>query len=784
MKIFRATLILGIALAISSNVYGQLDVLADAAEAAESIKIESLETTYDQELQIARAKGDVKIRYGDTLIEAREAEYHMATGDIFARDQVTIYRGGKIFHGEEAVYNTNTGVIVASGLRSGLDPLYFETGEVTLQADDTDVILTENTIITTHDAEKPNYKIKARKINIYPDEYIVFKNATVIIGGVPIAWLPFLAQPMDDELGYLFTPGYSDAWGPYILNQYGFLVGEHTLATAHVDYRAERGLAGGIELESMRHKNTEEFGRIEFYYAADDGFALDTGGNPRIAPDVDRERWRLDVEHRVYLPGPEKSSLYLDIDINKLSDRFFMLDFFPGEVRQDPSPDNIINLVKNHPRGTLSVLGRYQLNDFFRTDVRSPEIALDLIRQPIGNSNVFFEGELSYSVLEERLGAPERDFSTTRAQIARDRFDRLDSGLLDPSVIRFDPAEEADLLGQLDRLLDERSFNRLNGYGQLVYPMQYGGWLNLVPRAGIGYTDYASVTGNGSTISQFDRTMVHAGLDASVKFSKVYSNVHSERFGIEELRHIFQPYVRYSWIDNDPLTSDFPRIDRLTPSTKLRPLDPTRFTATDSFDDWNIVRVGAFNRLHTRRNEGSYPWLDVNTYAEFYAEDPEFDRDRSNLFNEVRWTPLPWLALFADTQIPFGDKLEFTEMNTYALVQPLRNFQFTAGHFYLQDHPFFLDSSNVRFTTYTRINDNWGFGTAHFYEFENSTMQLQQYTVHRDLTSFTAAFGAQLRDNGVGDDELGVVFSMTLKAFPRLGLPVDFVGNNNPGSGR
>jgi len=59
-------------------------------------------------------------------------------------------------------------------------------------------------------------------------------------------------------------------------------------------------------------------------------------------------------------------------------------------------------------------------------------------------------------------------------------------------------------------------------------------------------------------------------------------------------------------------------------------------------------------------------------------------------------------------------------------------------------------------------------------------LELQQYTLHRDLSSWTAAIGAQVRDNRV-QDEFSFIFSLTLKAFPRVGLPVDFVGTNGIG---
>jgi hypothetical protein len=181
-----------------------------------------------------------------------------------------------------------------------------------------------------------------------------------------------------------------------------------------------------------------------------------------------------------------------------------------------------------------------------------------------------------------------------------------------------------------------------------------------------------------------------------------------------------------------------------------------------------------YNRLQTKRNGGTYPWFDLNTFVDFFGEDPEYNRKVSNLYNEMRWSPLPWLSANVDSQLPLGGDFDFTELNSYLTFQPMRNFRFTLGHFYLRDHPYFFDSNNTRVTTYTRLNDNWGFGTAHFYEAASHSMQLQQYTIHRDLSSWTAALGAQIRDNR-GQDELGVVFSLTLKAFPRIGMPTDFL---------
>lgn len=748
----------------AAGVWAQLEFLKDQKPVPGTpVQIRSLETSYDSELGVIRARGEVEMVYGDATVLADEADYHQSTGDVFARGDVTIIKLGELVRCAEAVYNVNTGVIVATDMRGGVGPIFFQTGEVTLPSNDVDVIRMKQTMVTTNDSQAPSWGITARKINIFPNKRVEFQNATMKLAGMPVAYIPYFVQPMEGELGYYATPGYDDAWGAYLLNQYGFMIQDKVLATTHLDLRSERGFAGGIDLQTMKHKGSPYFGRFQAYYANDNNPDLNFTGDPRPAG-IDPNRYRLNVQHRVYIPGPDESSLFLDIDINKLSDEMFYLDFFPGEFVKDPKPENLLNLVQEHPRGTLSILGRFQLNDFFTTDTREPEIALDFTRAPIFNSNLFYEGNTSYSVLKERLGSSDR----------RDILDRIQElNDLGPAATSAD----LDLLGNLTRKLDESGYNRFDTYHQLVYPINVHDGISLVPRAGVGYSNYDNIRGDGYADASKDRTYAHAGVDASMKFSKDFPNVKNRALGLDQLRHILQPYARYSWVAADDLGTDFPSIDRLALSTKLRPLDVTRFTGIDDLKNWNIMRLGLSNHFLTRRNNGSFPWLSMNTYMDFFlGQDPDFNRHYSNLFNELTWNPLPWLTAGVDAQFPVGGNGQsFTEVNSYLHFQPTRRFEFQLGHFFLQDNPFFEDSNSIRITTYTRLSDTWGFGTAHYFEMQRDLLQLQQYSIHRDFESWTAMFGAQVRDNDTVKD-WGFLFSLTLKAFPRLRLPVDFVG--------
>ena len=156
-----------------------------------------------------------------------------------------------------------------------------------------------------------------------------------------------------------------------------------------------------------------------------------------------------------------------------------------------------------------------------------------------------------------------------------------------------------------------------------------------------------------------------------------------------------------------------------------------------------------------------------------FIEDPEGEREFSNLYNDARWQPLPWLGVGVETQFPIAsDGSGFTEFATYLNYQPTDYFDLRLGYRRLNGHPVLVDSNRIDLMTYTRLNENWGIGTRHGLEMDDSTLEYQQYTIHRDLGNWVAGMGISTRDNRI-DQEYGLVFSLTLKDFPSVSLPFE-----------
>ncbi len=749
--------------------FAQFDVLREKLESLGGLQIDSTKMNILPDGTGVAMDGNFRLKSDTMEAYADKAEFLSESNTLKFSGDVSIYKDGLLYRGDRAIYNTESGELDASDMRSSAEPLFFNARHLQTRSKEISLIDAEGATFTTEDAEDPGFTLDAEKVTIYPEERIVFHDLKVRAGKVPVFYLPYLSQPLQEEMGYTFTPGYRSNLGFFLLNQYGTTIGDHSIIKFKLDGYASRGLGLGFDIESRRAKTspTNNFGKFKFYWVNDSSPDTNNTFTSSSREGLDSNRYRIGLQHRVYLPGPEESSTYLDLDVTKLSDNYFLEDFYTWEYRDDPQPDNIVSLIKHHERGELSLSARFRANDFYQTDTRSPELALDMVRQPIFDSGFFYTGTTSYGILKEELG----DIDEVRL---RDRARKLDDTLADPVLAAaIDPAGTLTTLDDLRARLVEAEFNRFHTYHELLLPKTIGGVLSIVPRAGVGYTNYSAISGTQPP-ENTGRAIAALGLDTSAKFSKVYDDVTMPSLGIDGLRHVVQPYANYSFVNADPQGKQFKGIDRLALSTRPRSLDVANYTAIDSLQDWNLVRLGVYNRLQTKRNGTTMNWLSANTYFDAFVEDPEFDRDFSNLYQDIEWNPLPWMRAELGAQIPvFGDDADFSEINTRLTFMPTDFLDFTIGHRFLQDHPFFQDSSLLDFRVYARINENWGISAYERFELDDSVLETQQYSIHRDLTSWVAAFGAVIRDNR-GEKDYGLLFSLTLKEFPSVRLPVDF----------
>jgi LPS-assembly protein len=703
------------------------------------------ETTYENGL--ATARDNVAIHIGNTDIYADYAQYNPATHDVELRGHVRIYRDVSLYITESGVYNTETKKLRAATGRTESEP-YFLTGAHVTSISDDGYLIHDGTF-TTHDSPKADFRLHAQKIRLYEGDRVIFTNVTAYVGKVPIFWWPYLYQSLDREFSFAVSPAYYSPWGPSLLTEVTFPITDDIEARLRLNYYGRRGPAIGFEPIINYGKDESSTAKIKTFFIEDQNPDINQTNIPRQG--VSDSRYRVSLEDRTNFTD----DIYGIANITKLSDQYVMQDFFQGEFRLDPVPDNVVALTKTDPFYTLTAIERFQANQFFTTTERSPEVVLDVKRHALFGGPIFYEGETGFANL--RLQFPEG------------------SGFENYGTDRFDT------------------------FHQLTFPNTYFGWLSIVPRVGYRGTYYGKTWDLGSTTFippsnplvpnfilppptlanpvKFDgdtfRSVFDTGAEASFKISRTWENVQSRAFGLDGLMHVIQPFTDFSYVKEDgPNPTSILGFDRFQPSTQPRALDFPQFTTIDSIADWTVWRVGVRNRLKTRRDDQTITWFELDTFVDVQFENPYQPTDYSNLVNNIRFTPLPWMSLSVNSQVPAFAK-GFTEVDTIATVQPLAALQFNVAHRYLNGNPFFQNSSLFVVGGYYRLNDNWGVGVQEQYEATTGLLEEQRYSVYRDLTSWVASFGGVIRDNS-GVKEYGLLFTITLKAFPKFGFDLNF----------
>ena len=718
---------------------------------------------------VAVAEDNVQIHYKEYSIYCDYAEYNPETRDVLLVGNIRVYTPKEVLTGQRALFNLESKQMRALEFSGSHYPMLFHA--FNFRAMSQSEFRVRDGVLTTDDNSKPDFHVKSRSMRIYTDSRAVFSNSTVYIGRTPIFWFPYLFANINNT-GFAFLPGYDSRWGAYLLTAYSFPLVTGVDATVRADWRSEFGPSLGFDAKMEYGKNDRSYGnlRTDYVFETKDVTTVEAPGEPTETRTTNR--YRVSFQQRLFLTD----DIYATADINLLSDVDFLEDFYPGEFRIDPQPDNVLSLTKWDEAYTLNLIARWQMNDFQDVTERLPEFVADFKQMQFFGLPVNYDGETGVANLR-------RTFSNNPSA---DETEYPDYG-----AVRFDT------------------------FHQWSLPKTYFGWLSVIPKVGIRGTYYSQsgtfltqsggdtaidpVTGLPTVINpSFNstplnnpsptlqnkgavfRVVANYGFEVSTKFSRAFEKVQNRWLGLDGLRHVVQPYVNYSGVYNfGPSPSDIYQFDRVVESTQLLPLNFPQFTAVDSIDTWNIVRLGVRQRLQTRRDNRTFQWFSLDTFMDVNLDNPYSDGPVSNVFNVIGFRPVPWAGLTVVSQLPVTEE-GFTEVNTSLSFMPTRDWSLSIGHRYIDGNSFFADDSQLNFFTYWRMNDHWAFSLYEQYEFVSKVFQYQRYMVHRDLSSWIASVGAEVRDNDGGDREIGLLLVMTLKDAPRVTLPLAFSQSTSP----
>jgi len=684
---------------------------------------------------VAVAENNVVIQYGAATIYSDYAEYNPETRDLLLRGNVRIYRDKYIFVGERAVYNLETKKLHAADFRGEFFPFLFSANTVSTLSANT--FETWDATFTTSDSSKPDYYLKAKTVRIYSKDHLVLSNVTVYIGKTPILWLPYLFQSLNREQGFSINPGNYSNWGTFVLAEYHFPIGEDARGTLHLDPYSRRGVGMGFDTKFSFGKDEKSWGNFHSYYIDDSQPNINYSGISRLP--IDRNRYRVGFQNRLYITD----DIYTNIDVNKLSDPYITQDFNPREFQLNPQPTNYLSITKWDNDYTVTGLARAQVNSFFAATERLPEFSLDIKRQPLFRTPLFYESETSIGKLVQNFGT---------------------------------------VSGTLTTLTPPPDFSstRLDTFHQILFPQVYGGWFSFIPQAGLRGTYYSnSLNGTGDTAGGIFRAVVNAGFDASFKVSREYSGVESRQWGLDGLRHVFQPYTDLSYAYSSKSPKDIMQYDGFSNTTQLPIFDFPQFNGIDSISTWTVWQIGMRNIFQTRRDGETQNWLEFDSYFNVNIHEPytvgtSYENETvSEVFDKMHWYPLPWLSISFDSIIPVFDR-GFTELNTDVAFTVTKDWRLNVGQMFINNNPYFPDSNLITFGTYVRMNENWGFRISERYEAAEDILESQRYELFRDLSSWIASLGMVVINNNGGARQYAVVLTFTLKDAPAATLPFNF----------
>lgn len=670
---------------------------------------------YDFKTDITSATNGVIVTRGNTVLTANQVTIWHQTGDVFASGDVRIAQGEQIWVGQEIRYNFNTHQMQAREFRTGIPPVFVAgknlSGDITNQT-----YTATNAFFTTDDVPNPGHRLRASKIRIVPGKYVEAWNATLVLGKIPVFWLPYYRRNLGEHANnFNFMPGYRSKYGAFLLTSYVWYLNDVWDGEMHLDYRSERGIGVGPDING-------HFGRwgeasLKFYY-------LDDQAPGKNIP-ADREHL-----HFSYLAEPFTNFTVRSV-VRYESDRRILKDFFEGEYSSNPQQPTFVEANKTWENFSVDGIVNDRVNDFLETIERLPEIKLTAFPQQIGPLPVYYQSESS-------VGFYRRLFLDTNGPV-----------------------------------LPSYNATRADTFQQLTLPIGLFGWLNFTPRIGGRYTYYSDSDGPAGTNNAVSRYVFNTGAEISFKASHVWPALQNKLLDLDGLRHIIEPSVNYAFVPTPNVRpDDVPQFDSELPSLVLLPIEFPDYNSIDSIDSQNVVRWGLRNRLQTKRLGRVTDFLDWQLFADWRLNPQHGQTTFSDLYSDLTTELRSWLTFESRTRINPNNgnlRMAFHTLN----LRPNDHWTWVVGHYYLRSDnsssPTALGSGDNLFTSaiYYRPTENWSFAAIHRFEINSGRLEQQQYAVFRDFRSWTGSLVFRVRHNQGGTPDITVAFKFDFKAIAR-----------------
>jgi len=689
------------------------------------IEVDAEELDYDKVKGRITASGNVIIIYGVDELRSDKVLVNVNSGDAYALGNVVIKRNGKEIRGTKVQYNFRTRVSSIDDPDVDASPFKFKADKATQTAENEYVLHNAKVTTCIYDHPHSHYHFRAKRITVVPGKYMKTKGAVCYLGKVPVMYLPYWHRNLAEDAGFRFHPGYRSKMGGYLLSSYYHRINPWLKAEHHIDYRSERGVAFGEDLEWNTGAGA---GQLNLYYLNDDN-PMDED-DELAGLDIDSQRYRIHLEHNQTF---NQRTLML-LQANYLSDPLVVEDFFNREYRHNRQPETYASLSHTRDLFTITALANTRLNDFYSNVNRLPEVSFDFMRTQMGDSSFYYESKTVASMLE----------------MVREENSAND----DYSSMRFDTKH------------------------MIYQPRRYMGWLNLVPRAGYRGTYYSDTLTSQTTNSIVTTTSTNTG----VLVTQTTTNSMTEIFNAEaQLRNVFEigaeiSFKAFKMMDNngsglrhivEPYANYTFRMEPDVESSELY-----QFDSVDRIGETHQTLLGVRNKIQTKRNGHPFDLADIDTFTILNLSPEDDEEVIENLYLDSEFRPTDWLFLNLD------GRYDVTESN---LAEFNTRFKITRDESWKArvEHRYRLDDSNLLTGSLTLYpSSKWAFNVFGRYEFDESRIEEQGGYIQRKLDCLAIQIGGSIlpgftRSDGFEEeDEFRIMLSFWLTAFPEIGAHV------------
>ena len=679
------------------------------------ITADSLEYLQDKKLMIG--SGNVVVKQGNDSLSADYMTLQTETQDAYARGNVVYRRGTTVWQGQELKYNLKTRK-GDFGEFSSVVPPYYITAKESKRISTNEMLLTDVTL-TTCAGDNPEYMIRAREARLIDGNRLRAKGVTMKYRGLPFFYLPSLARKLDaHDTWFEFVPGYSSRNGAYLLSAYNFRLGRQALGTTHLDYRANRGWAGG---QDFAWKGTNDLwnGNFSAYYADDQDPFKDADEEALYGDIEDNERYRLKLSDFHTITERD----YLITELNYLSDPNVVKDFFDDEYRAETIPENRISLTHRGDNYSAGILLNKRLNDFYENVDRLPEVNFDLQRVRVGETPFYYETENTAAQLERVFpeGSTVDDYDATR---------------VDSLHTFYYPTRQFDFLTLIPRA----------GYRGTYYSDTFAS-NNVITTSLITDTNgVTSLSTNRTTVFEQGgsdiRNLYELGFETSFKGHRTWNDVIV--LGQDDgFRHIAEPFANYTYV----------------PEPNLRPFELPQFDSVDTLDRRNDVKFGIRNKFQTKRRGSVHDLMDFNIYTTYRLDPEDYEEDFAPISFDNEFRIWDWLPIDFDGSYDQYES-EFQAFNTEITYLADDTSSLSLEYRYLRD---LQDQAAVELILFP--NAKWSFQFYQRYDIDNNRLDEHEYFVQRRTDCLGYGVGFRQTDN-----DYQVWVRLFLLAFPESNI--------------